>query len=137
MEFLKLTWHRIAHWEYWPFWLIYYPMFPVWLYYSFKARSIFFFNAANPGMKNGGMAMISKMDIYQMIPSQFIPKTLFVDKNAAADATLERIRDQGIDFPFIAKPDIGMKALVWRRFIIKMNLRSMWNGALPIFWCRN
>lgn len=110
MDFLKLTWHRITHWEYWPFWLVYYPMFPVWLYYSFKARSIFFFNAANPGMKNGGMAMISKMDIYQMIPSQFIPKTLFVDKNAAADETLERIGDQGIDFPFIAKPDIGMKA---------------------------
>lgn len=110
MDSLKLIWHRITHWEYWPFWLIYYPMFPVWLYYSIKARSIFFFNAANPGMKNGGMAMISKMDIYNMIPPQFIPKTVFVAKNEDAAVVLERILEAGIGFPFIAKPDIGMKA---------------------------
>lgn len=110
MDSLKLIWHRITHWEYWPFWLIYYPMFPVWLYYSIKARSIFFFNAANPGMKNGGMAMISKMDIYNMIPSQFIPRTVFVAKNEDAAVVLERILEAGIGFPFIAKPDIGMKA---------------------------
>ena len=86
-------------------------MFPVWLYYSIRARSLFFFNAANPGMKNGGMAMISKMDIYRMIPDEFIPKTLFVDKDETPELTLERILKQGISFPFIAKPDIGMKAL--------------------------
>lgn len=110
MDSLKLIWHRLTHWEYWPFWLIYYPMAPVWLYYSIKARSFFFFNAANPGMKNGGMAMISKMDIYRMIPKEFIPKTLFVDKDEAAELIWERVLKQGIGFPFIAKPDIGMKA---------------------------
>lgn len=110
MDSLKLIWHRLTHWEYWPFWLIYYPMAPVWLYYSIKARSFFFFNAANPRMKNGGMAMISKMDIYDMIPDEFIPQTLFVDKNEAPELTLERILKQGISFPFIVKPDIGMKA---------------------------
>ena len=110
MGSLKLIWHKITHWEYWPFWLIYYPMAPVWLYYSIKARSLFFFNAANPGMKNGGMAMISKMDIYNMIPAQFIPKTLFIKKDEAPELALERILDMDISFPFIAKPDIGMKA---------------------------
>ncbi|WP_421811150.1 D-alanine--D-alanine ligase [Flagellimonas sp.] len=110
MDSLKLIWHRITHWEYWPFWMIYYPMFPVWLYYSIKARSIFFFNAANPGMKNGGMAMVSKMDIYNMIPEGFIPKTLFVQKDESPELALERILASDISFPFIAKPDIGMKA---------------------------
>ncbi|MEC7772495.1 MAG: D-alanine--D-alanine ligase [Bacteroidota bacterium] len=110
MDSLKLIWHRITHWEYWPFWLIYYPMFPVWLYYSIKARSFFFFNAANPGMKNGGMAMISKMDIYNMIPDRFIPKTLFIDKDESPQSALERVLEQGMSFPFIAKPNIGMKA---------------------------
>ncbi len=110
MDSLKLIWHRITHWEYWPFWLIYYPMSPVWLYYSIKARSFFFFNAANPGMKNGGMAMVSKMDIYNMIPARFIPKTLFIEKDEVPKLALERILAMGIDFPFIAKPDIGMKA---------------------------
>ncbi|MCK0161831.1 D-alanine--D-alanine ligase [Allomuricauda sp. F6463D] len=85
-------------------------MFPVWLYYSIKAKSLFFFNAANPGMKNGGMAMISKMDIYNRIPTQFIPKTLFIEKDESPELALERILDLNINFPFIAKPDIGMKA---------------------------
>lgn len=110
MGSLKLIWHRITHWEYWPFWVIYYPMFPVWLFFSIKARSIFFFNAANPGMKNGGMAMVSKMDIYNMIPDQFIPKTLFIGKDGVTKSVLGHVLSTGIDFPFIAKPDIGMKA---------------------------
>ncbi|GLU42521.1 D-alanine--D-alanine ligase [Muricauda sp. NBRC 101325] len=85
-------------------------MFPVWLYYSLKARSIFYFNAANPGMKNGGMAMISKKEIYDLIPDQFIPKTLFIPKNEDSDCALQRILASDIGFPFIAKPNIGMKS---------------------------
>ncbi|MHA7830401.1 MAG: D-alanine--D-alanine ligase [Flagellimonas sp.] len=110
MDSLKLIWHRITHWEYWPFWMIYYPMFPVWLYYSIKARSFFFFNAANPGMKNGGMAMVSKMEIYNIMPNRFIPKTLFIGKYESPESALEHVLEIGISFPFIAKPDIGMKA---------------------------
>ena len=91
MDSLKLIWHKITHWEYWPIWLIHYPMAPVWLYYSIKARSLFFFNAANPGMKNGGMAMISKMDIYNMIPAQFIPKTLYIKKDEAPELALDEL----------------------------------------------
>ncbi|MEZ4811633.1 MAG: D-alanine--D-alanine ligase [Allomuricauda sp.] len=110
MSTWKLKWHRLTHWEYWPLWAIYYPLFPVWLYYSIKARSFFFFNAANPSMKNGGMAMESKMEIYKLIPQQFIPKTVLVQWNEKPEEALERILGEDIGFPFIAKPDIGMKA---------------------------
>lgn len=127
MDALKLIWHRITHWEYWPFWLIYYPMFPVWLYYSIKARSFFFFNAANPGMKNGGMAMISKMDIYNMIPGQFIPQTLFINKEDALEPALEQVLERGIRFPFIAKPDIGMKAFGVQKIHDKDEFRKYMN----------
>ncbi|MEO0570805.1 MAG: D-alanine--D-alanine ligase [Bacteroidota bacterium] len=106
----RLFWHRLTHWEYWPFTLIYYPMFPVWLYFSVKARSFFFFNAANPTMKNGGMAMESKMDIYENIPDRYIPTTFLVKKGANIDLVLKRIEQNAIKFPCIAKPDIGMKA---------------------------
>lgn len=110
MDSLKLKWHKLIHWEYWPLWAIYYPLFPVWLYYSLKARSFFFFNAANPSMKNGGMAMESKMSIYEMIPRQYIPNTVFLAMEETPDVALERIRASGITFPFIVKPDIGMKS---------------------------
>lgn len=110
MSSWQLKWHKLTHWEYWPLWAIYYPLFPVWLYFSLKARSFFFFNAANPSMKNGGMAMESKMDIYNLIPQEHIPQTVFVSKEANPAMMLEEILNSGISFPFIAKPDIGMKA---------------------------
>lgn len=77
--------------------------------------------------------MISKMDIYNMIPVQFIPKTLFVEKGASPELALERILDMDISFPFIAKPDIGMKAFGVEKSIIKMSFGSMCIGVLPIF----
>ncbi len=111
MTYLKLLFYRVFHWEYWPMQAIYYPIFPVWLYYAIKARSFFFFNAANPSITNGGMAMESKKEIYDMIPPQYIPKTLLINKNASIDHTIEAILNANIKFPFIVKPDIGMKAL--------------------------
>ena len=106
----KLFWHKIWHWEYWSLETIYYPLFPVWLFYSIRARSFFFFNAANPSIKNGGMAMESKMDIYELMPEDVRPRTLLIKKDSEWHSVLDRIKDFGIGFPFIAKPDIGMKA---------------------------
>ncbi|MEL6918860.1 MAG: D-alanine--D-alanine ligase [Bacteroidota bacterium] len=100
----------MSHWEYWPMELIYYPIFPVWLYYAIKAKSFFFFSAANPSIKNGGMAMESKKEIYDIIPSQYIPKTILIPKQTPLDTVLNEIKEAGIRYPMIAKPDIGLKA---------------------------
>ncbi len=45
-----------------------------------------------------------------MIPDQNIPKTVFIPKNESSDIALERILASDIGFPFIAKPNIGMKS---------------------------
>lgn len=108
---LRLFWHRVTHWEYWPFEMVYYPLFPVWLFFSIKARSFFFFNAANPSMTNGGMTMESKMEIYKKIPQKFIPKTLLSPKALTIKELLATMSTEAIEFPCIVKPDIGMKAL--------------------------
>ncbi|MFM9984761.1 MAG: D-alanine--D-alanine ligase [Flavobacteriales bacterium] len=107
---LKSRIHRLIHWEYWPMWAIYLPVMPFWFYYSLRARSFFFFSASNPGIKNGGMAMESKMDIYNLIPSQFIPKTFLVDGHQSIYALRQLLQNAGISYPLIVKPDIGMKA---------------------------
>ena len=106
----RLKWHRIMHWEYWPMEAVYYPMFLPWLYYAIKARSFFFFNAANPSIKNGGMAMESKKEIYDIIPAQYIPKTLLVNQERDMTAVLKEVQAMDIGYPLFAKPDIGMKA---------------------------
>ncbi len=110
MNILKLKWHKLTHWEYWPMQAIYYPIFPIWAYFAIKAKSFFFFNAANPSIKNGGMAMESKKEIYDIIPEQYIPKTVFVKKNSTLLELLAHIDVGGLQFPLIVKPDVGMKA---------------------------
>ena len=111
MSYLKLKLHKLFHWEYWSMNAIYYPIFPVWFYYAFKAKSFFFFNAANPSIKNGGMAMESKKEIYDLIPQKYIPKTILLDKNTRSiNEVLPKMHSVGITFPLIAKPDIGMKS---------------------------
>ncbi len=124
MDSLKLKWHKLTHWEYWPLWAVYYPLFPVWLYYSLKAGSFFFFNAANPSMKNGGMAMESKMSIYRLIPRKYIPNTVFLAKDETPDVALEKILASGISFPFIVKPDIGMKSFGVEKIYNEERFRS-------------
>ncbi len=110
MKRWQLKLYKWTHWEYWPFSLVYYPMFPVWLYFSLKARSFFFFNAANPTMKNGGMAMESKMQIYDLMPQGKFPDTVYISKKENLENALDKVMASGISYPFIVKPDIGMKS---------------------------
>jgi hypothetical protein len=86
-------------------------MYFVWFYYSAKAKSFFFFNAANPLIKNAGFLMESKKEIYDIIPPQYIPKTLFFKNGTAVDDILKTVADSNISFPCIAKPDIGYKGM--------------------------
>ena len=109
MKKFKLFIHKLTHWEYWPFDVVYIPMYFVWFYYSAKARSFFFFNAANPRIKNAGFLMESKKEIYDIIPEQFIPKTLFFKDGTDAAVILQAVAASGISFPCIAKPDMGGK----------------------------
>jgi len=107
----KYILYKIIYWEYWPVKLVYSPIFPVWLYYALKARSFFFFNAANPSIKNGGMFMEPKKEIYDMIPSEYIPNTILINKKASIESLQDDILTANIEYPMIVKPDIGLKSL--------------------------
>lgn len=105
----KLLFHKITHWEYWPFQLVYFPIYFLWAYYSLKAKSIFFFNASNPTIKNGGFIMESKKAIYDLIPQRFYPKTALIKEGTLVKEIIKTIQTSGINYPFIAKPDIGLR----------------------------
>lgn len=53
--------------------------------------------------------MESKKEIYDIIPAQFIPKTLFFKQDTATAEILKMVSASGIAFPCIAKPDMGGK----------------------------
>jgi hypothetical protein len=100
---------KLFNWEYWPFELVYFPVFFYWLWLSAKAKSFFFFNTANPTIKNGGYLMESKFDIYQLIPNEYYPKTIFFPAASSTEMVYEMMKKKNLLFPVIAKPDIGMK----------------------------
>lgn len=53
--------------------------------------------------------MESKKEIYDIIPDEFIPQTLFFKKGTAVSEIVKEVHVSGISFPCIAKPDIGGK----------------------------
>ena len=102
---------KLLHWEYWSFNMLYGPIYLYWFVLCMRARSFFFFNAANPSIKNGGFLMESKKEIYDLLPKEYYPPTILFTAGTPVEQLLEQIRAAGFVFPLIAKPDIGMRGL--------------------------
>jgi hypothetical protein len=98
---------KTLSWEYWPVWVVYFPVSFYFLYLSIKARSFFFFSASNPTIDTGGMFFESKWKIFQLVPKEYYPKTILVDGGEDICSIEQRMNFTGIVFPVIAKPDRG------------------------------
>jgi len=103
---------RLRSWEYWPFALVYLPIFFYWIWLSLKARSLFFFSAANPSIESGGMLGESKADILDQIGAEYKPTTLFVPVSSHIDKVFHDVKTLGLRPPLIAKPNVGERG--WR-----------------------
>ncbi len=98
---------KIFSWEYWPMWVVYFPASFYFIYVCLKARSFFFFSAANPSIETGGMFFESKWKIFELIPKQYYPATIYVEVADRLESTIQKIAATEIVFPVIAKPDRG------------------------------
>ena len=103
--------HKFTHWEYWPFDVVYFPMYFVWFYYAVRARAFFFATAANPKIQNGGFLMESKKEIYDMLPESSYPKTIKIKLGSTPEEIRHEIENFKLIFPLIAKPDIGLRGM--------------------------
>lgn len=98
---------RIFNYEYWPFWILFFPSLFYWLYNAIRMRSLTYFTAANPGIELGGFFGESKINILKKIASEFLPVTLFFEKNSSAEEVQGAMDQHGLRFPVICKPDKG------------------------------
>jgi hypothetical protein len=105
--FLRRLKIKTFSWEYWPMWLVYLPVSLYYLYLAAKARSFFFFSAANPSIETGGMFFESKQKIFELIPQKYFPKTLFLNESIEMEEILNKMNRAEVSFPVIAKPDRG------------------------------
>jgi hypothetical protein len=102
-------------WERWPFWMKYAPILPVWLWYCLKARSFWFFTASNPTITFGGFEGEGKEEMYRLLPQATYPKTLFIQPGQPFEKVLAAVQQNNFSYPFIVKPDVGMKGLLFRK----------------------
>jgi hypothetical protein len=103
----RIFWIRLLHWEYWHFHTVYLPIYPIWLFLCLRARSLFFFSASNPRIKNGGFLSESKQEIYELVPPELQPRTLFFETAADPQKVLDRLLAGQFRFPLIGKPNVG------------------------------
>ena len=106
---------KLFNWEYWPFAVVYSPIYLYWVLLGIRTRSFFFFNAANPTIKNGGFLMESKKEIYDLLPAEFYPRTLLFKTNSSAAEILEQVKQNDFKYPLIGKPDIGMQGIAVKK----------------------
>ncbi|MDP4245407.1 MAG: NRDE family protein [Bacteroidota bacterium] len=111
LDYLKRLLTRVASWEYWPFAILYLPVFFYWAWLSVKARSFFFFSTANPSITNAGFLMESKRQIYDLMPQGSYPGTVYCPKGRPVIAIRQSLQERQLKFPLIAKPDIGQRGM--------------------------
>ncbi len=126
---MRLFFHKLIHWEYWSFYILYIPIYPLWIYYALKERTIFFYSASNPSMKNGGFVMDSKIEIYDLIPQQYYPKTKFIKEKLSFDLVLDIFNNSQFKFPIIVKPDIGLRGSGVKKMHTIHDLENYHNNA--------
>lgn len=129
MTKLNLFLHKLTHWEYWPYQVVYIPVYFQYLYYAARAGSFFYFNASNPTFKNGGFFMESKKEIYDLIPSEYYPKTLLIEPTETLETIQKKIKEADIEFPLIAKPDIGLRGTAVKKIHNIQELAAYFNKA--------
>jgi hypothetical protein len=115
---------KLRHWEYWPFGILQAPFFLYWFWLSIKARSFFFFSASNPTIYTGGMMGESKKEALDLVPDSLKPKTILIKLPTHDDAVQTAMKNSGLDFPVIFKPDLGERGWLVRKIHNQEDLKQ-------------
>jgi hypothetical protein len=110
---------------------VYALIYPVFLFYCAKAKSLFFYAAANPTIENGGFLMESKKKVYDLIPDALKPLTLYYEADTNFSVLLKDIQQYHLSYPLILKPDIGCKG----QGVVKVNNDNSLIKAASKFTC--
>ena len=106
---------KLFNWEYWPFHIVYTPIYFYWLWLGIRSRSFFFFSTSNPTIKNSGFLLESKKEIYDLMPDKYYPKTILIRSGTSLSNVKDKMVSGRLHYPIIAKPDIGMQGLAVKK----------------------
>lgn len=104
--------------------MFYIPNIPYALVHGIREWNLAFYTAVNPGIKNSGIGSESKYETLQMIPEEYIPKSVLHRTGDLAAKTLSQMSEIGLSFPVIAKPDIGFRGLLVKKLTNETQLTA-------------
>lgn len=122
---------RLKSWEYWPTYVIYFPLGIYFLWLSLRSKSMLFFTATNPAIENGGLFGDSKLEIMELIPSHLRPTTIEVNETDNLETILEKLSVAKIEFPVVIKPNIGERGFLVEK-INSVEVLKDYLGKYPI-----
>lgn len=107
----------LSHFEFWPAWKFYTP---VWFWIGcqmIRYRSLRAPLAANPGFPAGGLVGERKSELFaklrgperKLLPDYIVVRRLDRDMDTQWPAIMTMIETAGLDYPLVAKPDIGCR----------------------------
>lgn len=109
----------LSHFEFWPMWAFYPPVFLYALWLMVRHRGVLLPTVANPSFPGGGFFGESKADILDLavrhIPQWVAPFVLRErpasggQPAAEAQAAQEALAQAGLQLPVVAKPDLGCR----------------------------
>lgn len=120
----KVFYTKLTQWEHWPTYMFYVPLIPYYIYKAIGARNLVFYLATNPAIKYSGNGTESKYKTTQLIPDKFRPKTVFVPASQKFQITKEQITTACIQYPLIAKPDVGFRGYLVKKIDSENELKD-------------
>lgn len=98
---------RWFRYEFWPFWLFYFPTYFYWIYLAFRSQCSTYFTAANPIFNNGGAVNVSKYGYLKRLPSEWVPPLFRFSNKDSMPFLMDKMKQYQLTFPLILKPDRG------------------------------
>jgi len=123
----NVTLEKITNWEYWPSFMFYIPNLPYACYLALRARSCVFFCTVNPAIKNSGDGTESKYKTIQLVPEKHRPKSVLATPELEFQNIVDALKKQNINYPLIAKPDLGFRGLLVKKIKTQEELKTYLN----------
>ena len=76
---------------------------------------MWFFSSSNPTLTFGGFEGESKKEMYDQLPLATFPKTMYILHDLPFETVIKKIFENEFKYPFIVKPDVGMKGILFRK----------------------
>lgn len=123
--------HKLTHWEAWPFRLLYLPITPVWTWYMIRSGAVWFFTPSNPKITFGGLEGEPKKEMYDLLPEHSYPKTCYAEPGEPLDKIMAKLEAAGISFPFVVKPEVGYQGMLFRKIDTAEELKH-YHDSMPM-----